>query len=75
MTDHYHSYLLRLWRNHDKAPWRLSLQHTATGKTESFSGPAALLLYLLAVMERIEEIQEFSIQSNDQDNSEANTLP
>ncbi len=55
MSEYYHSYVLRLWRSHAQAPWRLSLQNTLSGATETFIGPAALLFYLLAVMEKIDE--------------------
>ncbi len=55
MSHHYHSYLLRLWRNHAGVPWRLALQNTLTGEVETFTNPPALSFYLLAVMGLKEE--------------------
>jgi hypothetical protein len=57
MSVDYHSYLLRLWRNHNRAPWRLSLQDPITLKIQTFTGPTALLIYLLALMEMQEQAE------------------
>lgn len=46
--DHYHSYLLRLWRDGDGAPWRAMVQETLTGQRTSFDGLAALVAFLAA---------------------------
>ncbi|MFN8497986.1 MAG: hypothetical protein U0641_09035 [Anaerolineae bacterium] len=44
---HYHSYLLRLWRADDLAPWQASLQSTASGETRHFSELDSLWAYLV----------------------------
>ncbi|MGH2351015.1 MAG: hypothetical protein ACRDI2_26140 [Chloroflexota bacterium] len=44
----YQSYLLRLWRDHPRSPWRASLQSTATGEQHHFADLADLLAFLHA---------------------------
>ena len=45
-NSHYHSYLLRLWRDHDNHPWRASLQCTATGEKLVFADVITLFAFL-----------------------------
>jgi len=33
----YHSFLLRLWRDDQSSPWRISLQNTTTGERKGFT--------------------------------------
>jgi hypothetical protein len=33
----YHAYLLRLWRENDNAPWRVTLQDSRTGEKIGFT--------------------------------------
>jgi hypothetical protein len=42
----YRSYLLRLWRDGEQAPWRASLQSTRTGSVHRFSDLMALWAFL-----------------------------
>jgi hypothetical protein len=46
----YQSYLLRLWRDDPQAPWRASLQSTATGEIQGFADTASLVTFLVAQM-------------------------
>ncbi|MFN8471152.1 MAG: hypothetical protein U0822_02935 [Anaerolineae bacterium] len=47
----YHSYLLRLWRADDSAPWQASLQSTADGETRHFIDTDSLWAYLKSHMD------------------------
>ena len=47
----YFSYLLRLWRESDSAPWRASLEDPHTGERRSFADAAKLLAYLREQMQ------------------------
>lgn len=42
----YHAYLLRLWREGTQAPWRASLQSTATEQMYHFATLEALFAFL-----------------------------
>jgi hypothetical protein len=42
----YHSYLMRLWREGAQAPWRVSLQSTATEQLYHFATIEALFAFL-----------------------------
>jgi len=53
----YYSYLLRLWRENEAAPWRASLEDAHTGERRSFSDAAKLLVFLREQMQS-EPIQE-----------------
>ncbi len=44
-TD-YAAYLLRLWRDGDGAPWRASLENTATGETKPFAEIGMLMAFI-----------------------------
>jgi hypothetical protein len=46
-NPHYHSYLLRLWRDNANHPWRASLQCTATGEKLAFADPLTLFTFLV----------------------------
>ena len=48
----YCSFLLRLWREDPRAPWRASLQSTATGERHIFADIASLLAFLQALTGR-----------------------
>ncbi len=45
-TMNYKSFLVRIWREDDKTPWRASLKHISTQETQTFISVQALLLYL-----------------------------
>ena len=47
----YFSYLLRLWRESDAAPWRASLEDAHTGERRSFADAAKLLIFLREQMQ------------------------
>ncbi len=44
---HYHSYLLRVWRDSAEQPWRASLHCSATGEKRLFADLGALFLFLV----------------------------
>ena len=46
----YLSYMLRLWREEPRAPWRASLHSTATGQVHLFGDVARMWAYLNAQM-------------------------
>ena len=52
----YHSYLLRLWRADDLAPWQASLQSTASGETRRFSELDSLWEFLLKELDSGEDL-------------------
>ncbi len=45
-TPTYFSYLLRLWRNDEFAPWRAALKSPLTGKQHAFAGLKELVRFL-----------------------------
>ena len=45
-TMNYKSFLVRIWREDDDAPWRASLMHIPTQETQTFVSVQALLLHL-----------------------------
>lgn len=53
----YFSYLLRLWRENDAAPWRAALEDPHTGERRSFADAAQLLAFLREQMQ-LETIHE-----------------
>lgn len=42
----YVSYLIRVWRDGEQAPWRASITHVLTGETHKFSSLALALAHL-----------------------------
>ena len=44
---HYHSYLLRLWRDGANHPWRASLQCSTTGEKFAFADMLTLFAFLV----------------------------
>jgi hypothetical protein len=42
----YHAYLLRLWRDGDKMPWRATLENPHSGERRGFASLAHLFAYL-----------------------------
>lgn len=44
----YMSYLLRLWRDSKRVPWRVSLESIATGERRLFASMEALFTFLEA---------------------------
>lgn len=42
----YHSYLLRLWKDGDNAPWRASLEDPHNGTQLNFAELKQLIVYL-----------------------------
>lgn len=53
----YHAYVLRLWRESDSGPWRISLQETGEGKRRGFADLASLMTHLEQLLEE-EQINE-----------------
>lgn len=51
----YLSYLLRVWRDHQQAPWRASLESTATGDVRRFGDLEAMWIFLQIQLELQEE--------------------
>lgn len=52
----YHSFLLRLWRDDQSSPWRISLQNTSTGERKGFTSldeAAAALAELVGHPKRV----------------------
>ena len=45
-SPNYHAYLLRLWREHANAPWRVSLQSAETRERQYFANLADLVAHL-----------------------------
>ncbi len=45
-TNTYHAYLLRLWRDDGRAPWRASLQDAHAGEMHTFASVPALLTFI-----------------------------
>jgi hypothetical protein len=42
----YHAYLIRLWRESDHDPWRVTLEDVHTGERTGFAGLDRLLAHL-----------------------------
>ena len=42
----YQAFLLRIWREHDAAPWRASLDNPQLGKRKNFASLADLMAFL-----------------------------
>jgi len=59
-NPHYHSYLLRLWRDNSNHPWRASLQSTATGEKLAFADLLTLLAFLVEQLTVDEEASELA---------------
>ncbi|MCA9994676.1 MAG: hypothetical protein KDE56_02945 [Anaerolineales bacterium] len=51
-SPNYHAYLLRLWREHANAPWRVSLQSAETRERHHFADLTSLVDFLEAQMEQ-----------------------
>lgn len=47
----YFSYLLRIWRDHQQAPWRASLESTATGVVRRFGEVEGMWAFIQAQLE------------------------
>lgn len=45
----YQSYLLRLWRDGESAPWRASLENTSTGEARTFAEIQMMTAFLMDV--------------------------
>ena len=45
-SPNYHAYLLRVWRENDREPWRATLENPHTGERLAFAGADRLLAYL-----------------------------
>jgi hypothetical protein len=48
----YLSYLLRLWREGEEAPWRASLESVSTGQVHRFGDVEAMWRFLWEQLER-----------------------
>jgi hypothetical protein len=44
--QHYHAYLLRLWREEEGMPWRATLQNPHTGEQEGFASVEQLISFI-----------------------------
>ncbi|MCB8926749.1 MAG: hypothetical protein H6652_14110 [Ardenticatenaceae bacterium] len=44
--QHYHAYLLRIWREEEGMPWRATLQNPHTGEQEGFASVEQLIEFL-----------------------------
>ncbi|MCC6458773.1 MAG: hypothetical protein IT328_27760 [Caldilineaceae bacterium] len=59
-SSHYHSYLLRMWRDDADQPWRASLQDTATNEKQIFADPLTLFVFLIEQLRLDEETDELA---------------
>lgn len=57
---HYHSYLLRVWRDSAELPWRASLQSTVTREKQTFADPLTLIVFLIEQLAPGEESDELA---------------
>ena len=57
-NSHYHSYLLRLWRDGANHPWRASLQCSATGEKFAFADMLTLFAFLVEQVATDENAEE-----------------
>ena len=57
-NSHYHSYLLRLWRDGTNHPWRASLQCSATGEKLAFADMLTLFAFLVEQVATGENAEE-----------------
>lgn len=48
MNRNYCSYLIRIWREKETAPWRASITHVLTGEIHKFADPQMVFDYLQA---------------------------
>ena len=46
ITQHYQSFLVRLWRDSPSAPWRASAQNILTGEEQRFANLESLFVFL-----------------------------
>ncbi len=44
--QHYHAYLLRIWREEEGMPWRATLQNPHTGEQEGFASVEQLINFI-----------------------------
>ncbi len=44
--QHYHAYLLRIWREEEGMPWRATLQNPHTGEQEGFASVEQLISFI-----------------------------
>jgi hypothetical protein len=44
--SNYQAFLLRIWREHETAPWRASLENPQLGKRLNFASMAELMAFL-----------------------------
>lgn len=44
--QHYHAYLLRIWREAEGMPWRATLQNPHTGEQEGFASVDQLIDFI-----------------------------
>ena len=48
VLPNYHAYLIRIWRDTEKTPWRASVTHVETGEVHRFGSPDLAWEYLQA---------------------------
>ncbi|GAB4581706.1 MAG: hypothetical protein Fur0022_44560 [Anaerolineales bacterium] len=44
--SHYHSFLLRIWRDDEQTPWRVQLEDPHTGERRGFTSIEQMVTYL-----------------------------
>jgi len=70
--DRYHSYLLRLWREGPQAPWRASLQSTATEQLHHFASLEQLWAFLQTRLAAGSEIEQGPAEAPGQEDHSLN---
>lgn len=61
-SPNYRSYLIRLWRESEAAPWRASVTHVVTGEIRKFA--TAELLFVTLQGELTDEMSHMHIPRN-----------
>ena len=50
-SSNYHAFLLRVWREDGRAPWRAALENPHTGEKHTFTSPEQFWAYLQAQLD------------------------
>lgn len=64
-SPHYQAYLLRVWRESNRDPWRAMLEDPHTGERHYFAGVAELLTYLAQQWPEADEMTLTLIDEDD----------
>ena len=54
----YHAFLLRLWREDGRSPWRVTLENPHTGEKQTFATPEQFWDYLQGQLHQPEKGQK-----------------